>query len=400
WLRSYEALRELAQHGNDLVVVLNLSSEGQPSEPHVKALTELIPRARWYSRMPDTERPVLHGRRANIYPDERHARFLGKNALRSNMVERGALAHGLKGARYSPTVLRAVDDHGRSMIFGNSARSDASGACSFMIADKHKGAAQALLAYAGVPVPEGRVFSISDVAGAAAFAKSIGYPVVAKPVSGTGGIGVSTNIQNDDELASAFEAIREYPRHAREDVLVQRHLPGRVYRIVVVGDRVVAAAMREPASVTGDGHRSIAELILEKNYYRYENPRLRKCLIDKEAAADHLARLGLSFDYIPPPGARIHLSDKPYLRNGGDWIEVLEELHPTVEEAAVAAVAAVPELTFCGVDMLLEDHRLPINQQDAGVCELNSCPELVSPQFPLFGTPRPVARWLFETAAA
>src|SRR5690606_32909261 len=89
-----------------------------------------------------------------------------------------------------------------------------------------------------------------------------------------------------------------------------------------------------------------------------------------------------------------------YLRNGGDWIEVLEELHPTVEEAAVAAVAAVPELTFCGVDMLLEDHRLPINQQDAGVCELNSCPELVSPQFPLFGTPRPVARWLCETAAA
>jgi hypothetical protein len=78
----------------------------------------------------------------------------------------------------------------------------------------------------------------------------------------------------------------------------------------------------------------------------------------------------------------------------------MEELHPTIAAAAVQAVAAIPELRFCGVDILIEDHRRPIDEQSVGICELNACPELVSPQYPLFGPPRPIARTLLAVAAA
>jgi D-alanine-D-alanine ligase-like ATP-grasp enzyme/acylphosphatase len=364
------------------------------------SIAAILPDSGRYHHAPGSGGPVLYGRRANRYVDERPTRVFGKNGMRSHVVERAALAHGLSTTRYSATMFAADDGAGRSLVFGNSARSPVSGASSFMIADQHKGAAHALLARAGVPVPEGRVFAPGDLAGATRYARSIGYPVVTKPVSGTGGTGVSTHITDDAGLAAGFQAIQERPRHAREDILVERHVAGEVYRIIVHGDVVTATAMREPASVTGDGIRSIAELVVEKNAYRRENPRLRKALIGGDGAAAYLRTAGLDLAHVPARDERVFLSDRPYLRDGGDWIEVLEELHPSIAEAAVRAVATVPGLRFCGVDILLEDHRRPIDQQSAGICELNACPELVSPQYPLFGEPRPIVRRLLEMAAA
>jgi D-alanine-D-alanine ligase-like ATP-grasp enzyme len=375
----------------------------QPVGPGLGAavqLPALIPDSYRYHHGPRGADPSLHGRPANLYPAERPTRFLGKNGLRSHLVEREALAHGLDTTRYTGTTFLARDAAGTSMIFGGSARSHASGACSFMISDQHKGAAHALLARAGAPVPEARVFSLADRAGAASFAGAIGYPVVVKPVSGTGGTAVTTNISGDAALAAAFDLVLASPRHSREDVIVERHLPGEVYRIIVNGGKVLAAAAREPASVTGDGARSVAELIIEKNRYRRENPRLRNCLVDRDSSVEHLRRSGLDLDHTPAAGERVFLSDRPYLRNGGDWVEVMEELHPTIAAAAVQAVAAIPELRFCGVDILIEDHRRPIDEQSVGICELNACPELVSPQYPLFGPPRPIARTLLAVAAA
>jgi D-alanine-D-alanine ligase-like ATP-grasp enzyme len=268
-----------------------------------------------------------------------------------------------------------------------------------MISDQHKGAAQALLARAGLPVPEGCVFAPSDIQGATEYAHRLGFPVVTKPVSGTGGAGVTTGIRSDKELAAGFEAIKS-TRFARADVLVQRHVPGNLYRIMVADGEVIAALLRVPPSVTGDGTRSVAELIIEKNTYRSDNPRLRKGLLHSEEVAEYLARDGICLDQVPPIGQRVQVGDEPYLNMGGDSIDVLDELHPSVAKVAIAAVAAVPELRFCGVDILLEDHREAAERQEVGICELNACPELITPQFPLFGRPRLVARTLLLMAAS
>ena len=44
-----------------------------------------------------------------------------------------------------------------------------------------------------------------------------------------------------------------------------RIIPGADYRLLVIGGRLVAAALREPAHVVGDGRSTITELVAEVN---------------------------------------------------------------------------------------------------------------------------------------
>jgi cyanophycin synthetase len=112
-----------------------------------------------------------------------------------------------------------------------------------------------LLAAVGVPVPHGRpVESAEDALEAAA---DIGYPVVVKPQYGNQGRGVATNLKSKDEVLRAFEAARL----EEETVMVEKFAPGDDYRLLVIGDRLVAAARREPAQVIGDGVHTVAGLV-------------------------------------------------------------------------------------------------------------------------------------------
>lgn len=396
---------------NDIVKVAATSAAlsasarvvGTPSGEGLGAglkLESVIPCSGQYWTWPESDGPLLDHRKARSYPEERHTKLLTKSAMRSHLVEREALAHGLEITRYNPTFFVARGDQGSALVFGARARSSASSAASFVIADKHKGAAHALLERAGVPVPASRLFKLNDLDSAVAYASEVGYPVVSKPVGGTGGAAVTTNIGDARKLAEGFEAVRRSPRYRNEEILVQRHIRGDVYRVMVIDDRVTAALMRLRPFVTGDGRRSIGELIVEKNAYRRDNPRLRKGLISVDRSQDSLQRRNLSLDVVPPKGEHVTLGEDAYLNGGGDSIDVLQELHPSIAGACIEAVRAVPGLAFCGVDIVLEDHRMPIDRQDAGVCELNSCPELITPQFPLFGEPQPVARQLLVRAAA
>jgi acylphosphatase len=49
--------------------------------------------------------------------------------------------------------------------------------------------------------------------------------------------------------------------------------------------------------------------------------------------------------------------------------------------------------------MLLEDHTRPIDQQLAGIIELNAHGAIGTGQYPMWGPPRPVARAFFESCA-
>lgn len=118
---------------------------------------------------------------------------------------------------------------------------------------------KALLHAAGVPVPLGR--TVSDVDEAWAAALEVGLPVVVKPRDGNQGKGVTVNIVSREHMEIAFNAAYEISR----EVMVERFIPGADYRFLVVGDRVVAAARREPPQVIGDGSRTVRELVDEVN---------------------------------------------------------------------------------------------------------------------------------------
>lgn len=329
------------------------------------------------------------------YSDVDDLHPLGPNGSKGHLLEREALALGLNTTRYSKGAFTATDGIHDPVPFKWS-RNPMSSATALALCT-HKEATRMQLQQAGVPVPLGRTFARGDFATGRDFAERIGYPVVVKPAMGVRGIGVVAGIQDEEQLDAAF-GLMSGSKLGNQDFIVEKHVHGADYRIVVIGDEVIAAIQREPASVFGDGTSTIAELLINKNTARKRNPHLwaRPAKYD-EAAQHELRKTGRDLETVLPKGERQLLANTCSLSQGGDSIDVLDELHPTIKEAAVKAVKAIPGLFFCGVDFLLEDHTKPLDEQDAGICELNAHAAIGNCEYPMFGKGRPVAKTMIRT---
>ncbi|MES2042045.1 MAG: cyanophycin synthetase [Pseudomonadota bacterium] len=243
-----------------------------------------------------------------------------------------------------------------------------------------------LLHAAGVPVPLGR--SVSDPDDAWQAALEIGLPVVVKPKDGNQGKGVTVNVTTREQLDAGFHAASEF----RDDILVERFLPGNDFRLLVVGNKLVAAARRDPPQVVGDGKKSVRELVEQVN----KDPRrgsghstsLTKIRFDDIALAS-LAKQGFVADSIPPKGQRVVLRNNANLSTGGAATDVTDDVHPEVAARAVAAAQMVG-LDICGVDLVCDSVLKPIEQQNGGIVEVNAAPGLRMHLSPSFGKGRQV----------
>src|SRR5690625_3978666 len=109
-----------------------------------------------------------------------------------------------------------------------------------------------ILSHANIPVPEGKSFTSSDEKKEIiAYATELGYPVVVKPSDGSFGRGVMTNITSETELVYAIDYLFE--EMVEEEIIVEKFISGKDYRLYVVGDQVVGAIWRTPPNVVGDG---------------------------------------------------------------------------------------------------------------------------------------------------
>lgn len=351
-----------------------------------------------YAVAPVPAAPSIDGREANSFPDAEYIEPLPKDGTKGHLLEREALRYGLTSVRYPNGAFVVSDQDGRQMNFKWGRSPIASGVALSICS--YKEATRRLLKRVDVPVPLGRVFSISDVDKAYDYADRIGYPVVCKPVAGLRGIGVIADIRSRESLVRALDL---YTRSelGSDDFVIEEHVPGEDYRIVVIDGEVVAAVVREPASVEGDGIHTVADLVEYKNRARLRNPHLSSRLVKfSESMQYQLAEASMRLGSVPAAGERVLLANSANLSQGGDSFEVGHELHSSVVEAAVRAVEAVPGLGFCGLDMLIEDHRRPLAEQRATVIELNAHAAIGSAQYPMWGTPAPVAQSLFRAAAA
>lgn len=347
---------------------------------------------------PSPAAPSIDGRPANSFPDAPYIEPLPKDGTKGHLLEREALRYGFSSVRYPNGSFVVSDADGNRMSFKWGRSPIASGVALSICS--YKEATRRLLQRLDVPVPRGRVFSVEDVDNALDFADRIGYPVVAKPVAGLRGIGVVADIRSRSELIDALDMYRR-SQLGNDDFVIEEHVPGDDHRIVVIDGKVVAAVVREPASVVGDGVHTVADLIEYKNRARLENPHLSSRLIKfTEPVEYQLRQAGLTYASIPDAGQVVTLANSANLSVGGDSFEVAHELHPSIKEVAVRAVQAVPGLGFCGLDMLIEDRTKPITEQRATVIELNAHAAIGSAQYPMWGTPFPVAHEFFRASAS
>lgn len=269
---------------------------------------------------------------------------------------------------------------------------DATGAIAETIA-QDKELTKKLLDAAGVPVPQGR--SVSDPEDAWTAALEIGLPVVIKPKDGNQGKGVTVNVTTKEQLTAGFHAASEF----RDDILVERYLPGHDYRVLVIGDKMVACARRDPPQVVGDGVHTVRELVERVN----RDPRrgeghstsLTKIRFDDIALATLAAR-GMNADSVPDKGQRVVLRNNANLSTGGTATDVTDDVHPEVAERCIAAAHMVG-LDICGVDLVCDSVLRPIEDQNGGIVEVNAAPGLRMHLSPSFGKPRPIGEAIVDT---
>ncbi len=220
-------------------------------------------------------------------------------------------------------------------------------------------------------------------------------PVVVKPQYGNQGRGVVTNLITREQVLAAYAAAHEESSR----ILVEKFAPGDDYRILVVGDKMVAAARREPAHVMGDGCSTIRQLVDEVN----ADPRrsddhatvLTKIKLDPIALA-LLAEQGFTPESVPQVLTRVLIRRNANLSTGGTAADVTDRVHPEVAERAVEAAKMIG-LDIAGVDIVVEDISRPLECQNGVIVEVNAGPGLRMHIQPSSGTPRNVGEAIVDS---
>jgi cyanophycin synthetase len=224
-------------------------------------------------------------------------------------------------------------------------------------------------------------------------AEKIGYPIVLKPLCGHQGQGVHVNIKNEKE------ALRTYKKLSKvyEEIILERYYVGNDYRVCVVDGRVVAAALRLPPFVVGDGKNDIKTLIDAVNRdprrgVGHEKP-LTKIAID-DNLINVIAAKGYELTSILPENEKLFLRGNANLSTGGIAIDCTDDICEENIEICQRAAKAVG-LNICGIDICCADISKPIGK-DGIIVEINAAPGIRMHHYPYEGKSRNVAKSIVE----
>ena len=233
-----------------------------------------------------------------------------------------------------------------------------------------KSVTRRVLGAAGLPLPAGAVATggPEDVT----FLERHG-DVVVKPARGEGGQGITVGVREPEQLEAAVARARG----SCPTVVLEQRLPGDDLRVLVIADQVVAAAVRRPPVVEGDGERTVRELIGASNADR--DPGLQIPIDEVTDVA--LRDQGLTLDDVPEAGRSVEVRATANLHTGGTIHDVTDELHPDHADVARRAAAAL-DLPVAGVDLMVAAHDRPGQH----VIEVNEQPGLANHE------PRPTAQ--------
>lgn len=227
---------------------------------------------------------------------------------------------------------------------------------------------------AGLFVPQGR--SATGDEADRAFLDELGELVV-KPARGEQGRGITVGVSDEPALDEAVALARSYC----PDVLLEQLVPGQDLRVVVIGHQVVAAAVRRPASVIGDGHTPVRKLIAAQSRRREAATRDESRIPLDEATAATVRAHGYELDDVLGAGQELEVRRTANLHTGGTIHDVTASLHPAVASAAVRASRAL-DIPVTGLDFLVPDPEGP----DHVLIEANERPGLANHE------PQPTAK--------
>lgn len=232
-----------------------------------------------------------------------------------------------------------------------------------------------LLSRAGVPVPDHRVFSLSEIETARAFLQLNPTGCVIKPGRSYGGKGVTTHIQDPSEITSAAILAATHSR----DLLIEKQILGECYRLLVIDGEMVHAVRRPGLWLTGDG-QSTVEALLNEASGNQPAPSPKNRLADPDLMFSLRAQ-EMALQSVPSDGQKI------LARSTNDYAEGKREVRTVYSEdvtnlvsdsVRAQAITAAKTLgsSFLGVDVITPDIAVGLSASGGVVNEVNTTPGL------------------------
>lgn len=200
--------------------------------------------------------------------------------------------------------------------------------------------------------------------------------LVVKPARGEQGWGITVGVKTPQDLEQACARAREHWK----EVLLEERCPGQELRVVVIGEEVVAAALRRPPEVEGTGDKTVAQLIEDTSKGRSEATDGASSIPLDDVTRGTVSDAGSAFDDVLGEGEKLNVRRTGNLHTGGTMHDVTEELHPGIVSVALAAARAVG-LPVAGVDLYID----AVDAPEAIIIEVNEQPGLANHE------PRPTA---------
>lgn len=229
-----------------------------------------------------------------------------------------------------------------------------------------------VLTLAALPTP--KTYSVFSADHAIKLFKQAGFRVaVLKPCNTDRGLGVHAGLETDRDLSMAFNAASRYGR-----VILQEHIPGDDFRILVVDGTIMGVTQRKPFTVIGNGQMSIRDLIVEKLKWRASHPFYRNFnnfSSDSQDIKFMLQKHALSFDDVLDEGRHLVLRSNANVSSGGEHVDVTEKCHEDVKQLALDC-AELFCLDLAGIDYLSQNIAASWKNGNGAVCEVNPTPAM------------------------
>lgn len=248
----------------------------------------------------------------------------------------------------------------------------------------------------GISVPIGETFLAKDIDYIKKAFKVLNCPVVIKPVFGSHGFDVYTDLRTEDDVINAVNNIIAH-RGDLTKIIIEEYFEAQEYRVFVTRNGDYAVLLRDPAHIFGDGINTIEYLIKKENYNRM-HPRtnaLCEILVDDELIK-YLAKKGLSMQSIPKNGEKVYLRPNSNVAMGGICEDYTDRVHPSVIEIGLNILKAFPGLPYVGIDFMTNSITEMQNDDSYRIIEINTVPGIHMHFRPAIGKSQNIAKYIVD----
>lgn len=319
----------------------------------------------------------------NVYEDVK--------PFRIHEVMRGEFeALGCTASSLGPFLV--IEKNGRSLLLNETTTSYTSLLGSRLV--KNKFLTSRLLARRGLSVAKQVLFEAGMAQQAFLTVAPMGRAVI-KPVDGNNGRGVSVDVTSRNFQQAWTLAWRE----TASGILVESMFTGGMEaRYLLIDGTCVAVVLRLPPFVTGDGRKTILQLITEKSERRRRHPALWNMPLALDDQRRHaLQQAGTGPGHVLEEGRVLVIDNKAGLSTGGEPMDITDLVHPQMKRIAEEAARITPGLDVLGIDILCADHARAPGRDGYIIIEVNTRPGISGHVFPSYGKPRNVTRLIADS---